>query len=415
MSPKDRHEAHHPLRLVLDEEKIQSSSIEKAELIDVYYGDESYGPIWAKHFKAHIDVFPDLKKQIKIKDHNSKNEWQQIFDHHLFQRRGAPELPDVPDAEVGQIFFLLKNGHKVGPLTSDVVEKKLKNLEVLMTDPISTDMGKSWAKVYQIKQFDRRFSEVSTQSDIAKKYEDIQEGLTGAQILSTLSKESEIPLSPVPTQAEDSEEESPTIEEHFDANDSQSFDWKQTKWFALFVVAFIGIITVLSVWDTPTNQSKRSPASVNKSVKKKSVKKYTPKTRKVQKQAKTQKRNQPKVQNKRRARARTQKPVEKSRAFRSLNKERNGRRSPASYDEDDGHDDSDPYEQDEVRDQVSKETMDPYEREEEFERQRRRDERRDLDSGPRAESDDPDSHENDDESLGNPEGDVYYSPTPKKK
>ena len=445
MTPEDKHSPHHPSRLVLSQEKIEESSIKTIELVEVEYGEEVWGPIWRNHLKVHLDMFSELSSQLRVRDVNTEMAWLEINQHPFFQKRHTDPLPHVNKDQVGDLFYLIQAGQKIGPFTKEQINDRIENLKLKMTDTISLDMGRTWVKVYQISEFDQRLKEKSTQDEegvqsVEALYEQLRKtNVTGLKVLKNLSQQdSTNPSYDISNTTVASNYRAPKPKkEKKEKPPKRDFDYSQFKWFALFVVAFVGILGILRMWNTP--ESDRRPASVEakkgsiQEAKKKRKEKIKIKEDQKKKQAKTviNKRPDPKSarrpasirknraraqrstnnirmnRSRTRRRARANRPITNSRAFKSTQRENN--RAPASedYNDDNYYDDKDDYkeeyddgtvtdENDPVRGQVSKETLDP-----------------DLDSDDSYE--DEKEYSNDDYQDQNSEEEVFYSPIIKNK
>lgn len=420
MDPNDKNSPFHPSRLVLTDSKIKTESIPIGELVEVEFGGDVWSPIWQSHLKSHLDAFKELQKHIRLREFCSNQDWMHVSQHPFFQKRFQEPDPSVPQETVGNLFYLLKGGLKVGPFTKDQIEQKINRFDLMMTDSISTDMGKTWIKVYQIPEFDRRLNQNENQNlgGVDNLYAKLRNNnVAGLKVLQGLNRyDSTSPsydlqstkLESSPKKAVNQHIDSPATQTSHESDNNESAveepqarkeEGGQGKWFALFVIAFVGIVTILRMWNT-SSAPKRTPASIKKekamemkktsrsNYKKKSANKIAKKRPKVTNRApasassaastnrparKNVQKARQRINQIRRARTRTRTPITNSRAYKSV-KNNDRDRAPASvtdgYDEsqyndnpnNDSYDDgSTPDEQDPVRSQVSKETLDPEE------------------------------------------------------
>lgn len=388
MSSEENLAPNHPARLILSPERIQAESIPAKELMEVEFEGGVFGPIWRVHLKAHIDAFKQLTQSLRVRDIDTQMEWVPLTLHPYFQKRTKEPMPSVPDSQVGNLFYLIQGGQKVGPFTKEQILEKINAYQLVMTDPISLDMGQSWIKVYQITEFDRRLKGESDPShsngdNVNSLYQGLRNNnVVGLQVLQSLTQ-------PDPTNP------------HYDM-DSTRIDPKkkssgfsdivELKYLALFIIGLVGIFSLLSSWNRP--RSKRTPASIKqeksrelekkkrkdqanlRAESRKSNRANTNRTRSNRAPASVQPKSEDhgyKGRAKRaaalnnrkinRPRSRTDRSIRNSAAFRSTRRPAsNSENANENTSQDDYYDDGEtPDEQDPVRSQVSKETMDPAE------------------------------------------------------
>lgn len=386
MSSEENHSPQHPQRLVLSQERVAQEAIAVKELLEVEFEGQVFGPIWRVHLKAHLDAFKQLTHEIRIRDIESHMEWVQVTNHPYFQKRTQTPAPAIPEDQVGNLFYLIQGGQKVGPFTKEQILEKIHAYQLVMTDPISVDMGQNWIKVYQISEFDRRLkSERSNGSNDGEDVSSLYKGLrnnnvVGLQVLQSLTHQD--PTNP------SYDLDSTRIDPKKKSNSLN--DLVELKYFALFIIGLVGIFSILSSWNRP--RAKRTPASV-KEAKSRQLEQERKANKAAQRAAKRAERsssrsnrapasvdnhsskkntrlNQVRANNNRRInrpRSRTNRSIRNSAAYKST-------RQPASAGEDDNYyDDGDtPDEQDPVRSQVSRETMDPpdeYEKEPDYDKE----------------------------------------------
>lgn len=362
MSSSDENSPQHPSRLVLDQVRIAAENIPVKELLELEYNGQVWGPIWRVHLRAHLEAFKQITQQVRVRDIDSEMEWVYVNEHEYFQKRKEEPMPPIPKKEVGNLFYLIHGGQKVGPYTKDQILEKIQSYNLVMTDPISVDMGTTWIKVYQIEEFDRRLKndKVEGSENLSHLYENLRNNnVVGLKVLQNLSQHDE---------TNPSYSLSDTTIEPAKRKKDGSGDLFEIKWFALFIFAVVGIVAILRGWNTMPSKEKRTPASVKKERMEKVRAKRAQNRRSSNRAPASVKKNEKvnaknvsrsaastvKKPNRRRrlnrARTRANKPIGSSAALKSV-------RKPASNDYyDDG---STPDEQDPVRSQASKETMDP--------------------------------------------------------
>jgi hypothetical protein len=84
-------------------------------------------------------------------------EWKDFFSSTEFQRR-KPKLVPAQNLIQNDDFYLLSKGQKIGPFTLDQVKEKVDNDEIAVSCEVSVDAGKTWIKLYEHHEFDRRLS-----------------------------------------------------------------------------------------------------------------------------------------------------------------------------------------------------------------------------------------------------------------
>lgn len=122
-------------------------------VVFVKNGKHEYGPIKREELKGYLkkyEVPSDWEAKSGLDD-----EWQLIYEHPFFQRR-KPQLISTEKFELEQEIFVLKDGTKMGPYNPNEIRSLISEKHILITDIASWDMGKTWHKIYQIEEFDRR-------------------------------------------------------------------------------------------------------------------------------------------------------------------------------------------------------------------------------------------------------------------
>lgn len=117
-------------------------------------GEGPLGPFPAVKLKTFFESH-DFPEGTMIKDAKSTDTWQEVFFHPYFQRR-KPQLVGISNISEKTKFHLLMDGQKKGPFSIEQVYEYVINKEILLSNLISTDEGRTWKKVYQFEFFDRR-------------------------------------------------------------------------------------------------------------------------------------------------------------------------------------------------------------------------------------------------------------------
>lgn len=139
---------------LLTKKQISAGLYEPNEVYYIKDSGKELGPFWQEDLKEFIDDYGLLNQNVLAKSLND-SDWTPVTSHPLFQRR-RPEIVKEFKIDEDDQFFLLKNGKKDGPFTSNEVNAKLDKLEVLHTDLVSVDNGISWGTIYEFEVFDRR-------------------------------------------------------------------------------------------------------------------------------------------------------------------------------------------------------------------------------------------------------------------
>lgn len=126
-------------------------------------GEGPLGPFPGAILKAAVDEealpFPE---GTLVKDAKSTKSWHELYTHPFFQRR-RPQLVNQEDvASEADFIFLLVEGQKIGPYNLHDVRSLIQEKTILLTDQVSFDQGRTWKKLYQYDEFDRRNLEASS-------------------------------------------------------------------------------------------------------------------------------------------------------------------------------------------------------------------------------------------------------------
>ena len=159
------------LEFKITSDEIVENTISSTELYELHVGDEDVmGPFWRQTIQSQIEVgSPLFTPNIMIRNLGTQ-EWVDLFQHPTFQRRKpslVPDQEDLPPLELeeeveeeeedsGPPIMVLARGHKIGPLSLNLLRKKVGLKEILVTDLISHDQGQTWSKIFEMPEFDRR-------------------------------------------------------------------------------------------------------------------------------------------------------------------------------------------------------------------------------------------------------------------
>jgi hypothetical protein len=82
-------------------------------------------------------------------------EWKDFFSTAEFQRR-KPKLVPAQNLIQNDDFYILEKGQKSGPFSLEQVKNKVETCEIVVSSEVSVDEGKTWIKLYEHHEFDRR-------------------------------------------------------------------------------------------------------------------------------------------------------------------------------------------------------------------------------------------------------------------
>jgi len=82
-------------------------------------------------------------------------EWKDFFSSAEFQRR-KPKLVPAQNLIQNDDFYILVKGQKQGPFNLATIKEKVSNDEIQVSAEVSVDEGKTWIKLYEHHEFDRR-------------------------------------------------------------------------------------------------------------------------------------------------------------------------------------------------------------------------------------------------------------------
>jgi hypothetical protein len=139
----------------LSDELIAEQQIEISDLWMLKTGDDKiHGPFSSDMLREYCAEHEDLFEDAYTFNLDSE-EWQEFYKTTQFQRR-VPKLVPAQSLITHDHFYLLGQGQKQGPFKLDEIKSKLDSGEISLNDQVSVDEGKSWIKVYEHHEFDRR-------------------------------------------------------------------------------------------------------------------------------------------------------------------------------------------------------------------------------------------------------------------
>jgi hypothetical protein len=139
---------------IVDEQLVAGGEITLAQLWLVQDNDNIHGPYLESDLRSFLLINGEMCEHLMVCN-MLEEKWLAVFQARAFQRR-KPQLISETDLTQNQEFYLANQAQKTGPYTSDQIKELIELGNLLMSDSISTDKGKTWLKVYQHAEFDRR-------------------------------------------------------------------------------------------------------------------------------------------------------------------------------------------------------------------------------------------------------------------
>lgn len=137
----------------LSKEEIVQRQLAYKDLWIIKLGEEIKGPFAYQNLKAYVAKNESFFEEA-LASRLEPQDWKPLFSFPQFQRRTPQILKEVSPGQGP--FWLLENGLKSGPFEKSHILNRLENNSLIATDNISNDQGKSWIKIYDIPEFDRR-------------------------------------------------------------------------------------------------------------------------------------------------------------------------------------------------------------------------------------------------------------------
>jgi len=120
-----------------------------------------HGPFDTYSLREYSHRYDYLFEHCKL--YNLKDEkWFEMFSNNIFQRR-KPKLISGQNTNLEHDFYVLINGQKSGPYTTEQMQHMLDTGEILPSTQISLDLCASWIKLYEHHAFDRRTKKTNEQ------------------------------------------------------------------------------------------------------------------------------------------------------------------------------------------------------------------------------------------------------------
>lgn len=116
-------------------------------------GSEKTGPYTEENLRDYVLAHQEFSADF-VANKVGTDEWTTIVELSEFKRK--PQLVSMAAINTNATFYLLDNGHKIGPFSETEINEKLKSKELIYSDFISVDKGFNWLKVFELPQFDGR-------------------------------------------------------------------------------------------------------------------------------------------------------------------------------------------------------------------------------------------------------------------
>lgn len=140
---------------LLSSEQVSGGQYPSDEIYEIQIEGQVIGPFWQEDLKDFLSDAGLYETDTTVRNFGEED-WQNIFEHPLFQRR-RPSLVSTDEINsTNDTYFILKDGQKLGPYTKSELQLKVEDHEVLLNDYVSIDEGQSWGKLHQVDGFNRR-------------------------------------------------------------------------------------------------------------------------------------------------------------------------------------------------------------------------------------------------------------------
>ena len=138
----------------LSEDQIANQDYALDELWMIKYENQTKGPFHTSDLKTFSNDNPEIMGHFTATN-LFKNDFMPFYQHPHFQRR-QPKLVQASSLVSDQMFLILKDGQKFGPISYEELKESLENRTFKLSDQLSVDKGQTWIKIYEHHQFDRR-------------------------------------------------------------------------------------------------------------------------------------------------------------------------------------------------------------------------------------------------------------------
>ncbi len=145
--------------LTLEMSDWQKQKVDPNMLIEISSEEKVWGPISKLQLKAILGHYPDIDfKMCKIRPYSelfANSQFEDLYSNNYFQRR-SPKLVQEEKSPSEEQYWLLVDGQKNGPFASDQLQAELDRQNIFYTDLISFDNAQNWCKVHEYQGLDRR-------------------------------------------------------------------------------------------------------------------------------------------------------------------------------------------------------------------------------------------------------------------
>ena len=178
------------LRVLAVDHEMANEQIENDKMFTINFKGHIVDNLPANSIRIFLHRHPEISREIAIKKMYSSDSWIPLLDHENFQDKSSFNLEAIGKNDHSNYFHILKNGQKKGPHTIKEMAQMLKNYELIVTDLISSDGGRTWKKLASLEEFDRRAFNRETLLPIRPKFkyftEDKQESVNDSKEIDPL-------------------------------------------------------------------------------------------------------------------------------------------------------------------------------------------------------------------------------------
>ncbi|MCY4643543.1 MAG: hypothetical protein OXB88_02905 [Bacteriovoracales bacterium] len=156
MSPRAKKTGDQDDLHTLSEEELGELGLERHEIWYLMVNEIPCGPYSLDNLKSFLENHKDFDHQTQASS-GDKQKWAPLSKYPFFDRRslGNPDSPLGTQTEEAPLKLLI-DGRPQGPYEQKEILKKLESKEILPTNLVSADGGKSWFPLYRHPRFDRR-------------------------------------------------------------------------------------------------------------------------------------------------------------------------------------------------------------------------------------------------------------------
>ncbi len=177
---------------ILAEKDLEILGLENSEIWFLLINNEPQGPYSLDNLKEYLIANEDFPLNTMAANQQER-QWKALHSYAIFSKR-KPQLIETPLAiNSSESFHVLELGRPKGPFTAEEILEKLSSSQIVFSDELSTDGGKTWSKVHRFEYFDRRTTKEdlpqipnrsilsSTKEELFKKraHQDRQEAIFG--------------------------------------------------------------------------------------------------------------------------------------------------------------------------------------------------------------------------------------------